>query len=212
LINGKGGVGKTTLAVHLSEALAELGCKTLLLDVDPQESAVWWDGRPDDTQAALRTEVSRVRHPRELTTLLPDLRRHYDVTVVDTAPTLTASSLRPVIDLVDLVVVPSAPDVMLELKIAIETMRLVERQGTAGLMVLNRVDTRAQTETIRVAKELRSMAISLAYTGVRSLKAYRAAANEQTVAWRSSHLSGEKAHRDVLRLVQEVLGHLPEGG
>lgn len=36
VFNNKGGVGKTTLTYHLANALAEMGHKTLLIDLDPQ--------------------------------------------------------------------------------------------------------------------------------------------------------------------------------
>ena len=41
VVNPKGGVGKTTTAVHLATMLARQG-KTLLIDGDPQASAASW--------------------------------------------------------------------------------------------------------------------------------------------------------------------------
>jgi chromosome partitioning protein len=42
VVNTKGGVGKTTLAVHLATMLAANGSPTLLIDGDPQASAASW--------------------------------------------------------------------------------------------------------------------------------------------------------------------------
>ena len=41
-ISQKGGVGKTTLAIHLAVAFAADGLNVAILDLDPQASAAEW--------------------------------------------------------------------------------------------------------------------------------------------------------------------------
>ena len=60
VVNTKGGVGKTTTAVHLATMLTSLG-KTLLIDGDPQASAASWAAWRRDNQQ---------NHPSPTTTCL----------------------------------------------------------------------------------------------------------------------------------------------
>lgn len=50
VFNNKGGVGKSTLSYHLAHALAELGHKTLMLDMDPQSNLTLQSIAPEELE------------------------------------------------------------------------------------------------------------------------------------------------------------------
>ena len=56
VFNNKGGVGKTTLTYHLGYALAELGHKTLLVDLDPQSNLTLFGLHPEELHEIWQVE------------------------------------------------------------------------------------------------------------------------------------------------------------
>lgn len=70
LVNQKGGVGKTTTAVHLAAALARLGKRVLLVDLDPQaNTTISFGFRPHELPANIYTLL--MGHSTAAASLLP---------------------------------------------------------------------------------------------------------------------------------------------
>ncbi len=89
LLNQKGGVGKTTLATHIAGELAMRGQQVVLLDADPQGSALDWTQRR--AQQGLPRLFSAVGLAREtLHQEAPELARRADHVVIDGPPRIAA--------------------------------------------------------------------------------------------------------------------------
>jgi chromosome partitioning protein len=112
LLNQKGGVGKTTLATQLAGEFVATGCSVVVIDADPQGSALDWAQRRH--QMGLRRLFGVVGLAREtLHVEVPELARGVDHVIIDAPPrvtTLARSSLLAA-DLVLIPVQPSAYDV-----------------------------------------------------------------------------------------------------
>jgi len=106
LLNQKGGVGKTTLSVHLATALAD-GHKVLLVDADPQGSALDWSAQREIEGAAARFPV--IGLPKEtLHRELAPISLDYQWVVIDGPPRVNKIA-RSAVVASDFVIIPVQP-------------------------------------------------------------------------------------------------------
>lgn len=96
--NQKGGVGKTTTAMNLAVGLAKAGCRTLLVDLDPQCNATSGLGcqttarHPLVSQEPLKESLAQTA--TENLELLPGSRSFQDIEVLATSSEAQSATLR----------------------------------------------------------------------------------------------------------------------
>lgn len=135
VLSQKGGAGKTTVALHLAVAALQDGKSVIVVDVDPQQSAVKW------------ANIREIDLPKVIAAITPDLpkvladaaRRGVDLAVIDTSPRADRDCIE-ICRRADFVIVPVRPSVM-DIPAVEETMQLIETAGqrNKSVIVLNAV-------------------------------------------------------------------------
>lgn len=137
VLNQKGGVGKTTLSVNLAAALALGDRKSLLIDADPQGSALDWQAsRAGENLFPVLGLAKPTLHKD-----VPELAAHYDYVIIDGPPRVNdlARSALMASDRVVIPVQPSPYDVWA----ADEIVKLIQevlifKENLRSVFVINR--------------------------------------------------------------------------
>ena len=203
-LNQKGGVGKTTLAVHVAAALAQKGARVLLIDADPQGSALDW--------AACRTAdplFPVIGFPKpKLHKEVPAHVPHYEYILIDGPPRVNDLA-RSAIMAADLVVIPVQPSPY-DVWAAKDIVDLIKdaasyRENIKSVFVINRkiVNTAIGRD---VAEALAGYAIPVLAAQIAQRVAFaESAANGSTVL---EDDPGSLASKEILALAEELLGRM----
>lgn len=137
VVNQKGGVGKTTVAVNVAATLAREGSRVLLIDADPQGSALDWAAAREGDPLFSVLGLPRPTIHKEI----DRVRTDYDHVVID-GPPRVSDLARSAIMAADLVLVPIQPSPY-DIWAAEEVMKLISeakvyKENLQSVFVINR--------------------------------------------------------------------------
>ena len=200
--NSKGGVGKSTLAVHLAAWLHEQGHSVTLADCDTQHSSSDWI-----KEAAPDVKTVRLADPNEILDRLPTLGQQTDYVVAD-GPGSNTETSRALLLRADLALVPCKASMLEVRALAQATNVLRQSQDIRGgqpaaMIVLSMVG-----KTYRLTQDMKDAAaaleLPLAKTSLTLKQIYADAPGQAAVVWQLGS-RGSEAAAEVEALFREVL-------
>jgi chromosome partitioning protein len=200
--NSKGGVGKSTLAVHLAAWLYEQGKRVTLADCDTQQSSSEWI-----REAVPEVKAVRLDSPDVILNELPGLAQEADYVVADGPGSQTETS-RALLLRADLAIVPCKAS-MLEIRaLAKATEVLRQAQDIRGgipkaIIVLSMVGMHYRL-TMDMKDAAAALQLPLANKAMILRQIYADAPGQGAVVWRMGSRAREAAH-EVDELFREIV-------
>ena len=202
IANSKGGVGKSTIAVHLAAWLHEQGHSVTLADCDTQQSSSEWI-----REAIPELKTVRLDNPNEILNDLPILAQETDFVVAD-GPGSNTETSRALLLRADLGIVPCKASMLEVRALAKATEVLRQAQDIRGgapqaVIVLSMVG-----KNYRLTQDMKDAAtalnLPLASTAMILRQIYADAPGQGAVVWRLGSRASEAA-AEVRQLFREIL-------
>ena len=201
----KGGVGKTTCAIHMGTLASATGARVIFFDLDPQRSlTAWYQSREAETPALVETDA------KQLPALLKSAEAGgYEWAVIDTPPAVSFDTAQ-VASLADLVLIPVRPSI-LDVYAVEGTADVVKSTRARAVLVLNAcmpsTERGEASTTIETRAALAAFSTRVAETSLAQRVDYSRALNEGAAV--NEFAPASKAAAEMARLWVEVQGLLP---
>lgn len=204
IVNSKGGVGKSTVAVHAAVWLHERGLRVALIDADAQQSSSEWLER-----AAPEIRIVRCHAARDILDCAPRLQAVSDIVLAD-GPAALGRATVALIAVADRVLMPIGPS-MMDVNASYRTARMIYRARfnstrpglPEALTVMNRVQARTRLARTAATAILR-YGFPAAPVALQLRQAYAEACGEGSVVWRMGE-AARVASEEINDLFRNVL-------
>lgn len=205
VVNSKGGVGKSTVAITLAVAFSLADKAVCVIDLDPQVTATKWkDRRKDENPAVVAAPTARLRP-----TLEAARSANVDYVIIDTAGRNDSSGLDAA-RVADLILIPTTTSIL-----AIEALEAVrDTVAMAGnkpaLVLLNQINptsTRQADEARETIRQLYGLTCAPVHLCRRAI--YDEALTPGTTAQEAD--ADGKAADETRRLYEFISGFLDAG-
>ena len=202
MANSKGGVGKSTLAVHLATWLHERGQRVILADCDSQRSSSDWI-----KEAAPEVRTVRLNGPDDILNKLPRLDREADYVVAD-GPGSNTEISRALLLRAELAIVPCKAS-MLEVRALSQATGILKqardiRKGAPRAKVVLSMVGKNYRLTQDMKDAAKALKLSLVDTPLTLRQIYADAPGQGTVVWRMGSRAKD-ATKEIERLFRELL-------
>lgn len=203
VVNQKGGVGKSTLAVHLAWRYAEQQRRVALLDADPQQTATRW---LRGGEAPVQTESAQ--EADQLIELADELDEKHDIVVID-GPANLAECSRAALLLAEVALIPCGASLP-ELEATDTTLRMInsaQRVRSSArprpLLVLSRLRSQRFRLTQEALVAAAALNVPVATRTMPLREAIADAPGQRLPVWRLGPRGADAAH-EVTALLEEI--------
>jgi chromosome partitioning protein len=193
ITNLKGGVAKTTTAVHFAEYLRRFG-ETVLVDSDPNRSAIAWAGRNQGEDSfRVINEIQLARYAGKACCY-----------VIDTKARPDADDLKALIETASLIVLPTTTSGD-DLRVTAQTGQLLSQAGSRNHQALiTKTPTQAASKVIEAKKFLQAEGVAVFKNWVRQYQAYQDAFLEGVPVQRVKNAKAAAAWKDYQSVMEEI--------